>query len=110
MEAYFLWLAREGIERDFNYVWDNLASSPVDIEALQVFPELRRAYHEGLIEPGFMAPSILDEVEAGPRGKWSAIAHRIRHLWPGQPPGGNVFPNRIANRTRVNPPIRCANT
>ena len=70
VEAYFIWLAREGLERDFNHVWDNLASSAVDIEALQVFPELRRAYDDGLIERGFMTPSTLDEVEAGPRGKW----------------------------------------
>jgi hypothetical protein len=70
VEAYFLWLAREGLERDCSHVWDNLASSAADIEALQVFPELRRAYDEGLIEPGFMTQSTLDEVEAGPRGKW----------------------------------------
>ncbi len=70
VEGYFLWLAREGLERDFSHVWDNLASSAVDIEAVQVFPELRRAYDEGLIERGFMTPSTLDEVEAGPRGKW----------------------------------------
>ncbi len=70
VESYFLWLAREGLERDSNHVWDNLASSAADIEALRVFPELRRAYDEGLIERGFMDPSELDEVEAGQRGKW----------------------------------------
>ncbi len=42
----------------------------MDIEALQVFPELRRAYDDGLIEQGFMTSSTLDEVEAGPRGRW----------------------------------------
>ena len=70
VEAYFLWLACEGLERDFSHVWDNLASSAVDIEALQVFPELRRVYDDGLIERGFMTLSTLDEVEVGPRGKW----------------------------------------
>lgn len=56
VEAYFLWLAREGLERDCNHVWNDLASSAVDIEALQVFTELRCAYDEGLIERGFMSP------------------------------------------------------
>ncbi len=79
VQAYFLWLAREGLERDFNHVWNNLASSAVDIEALQVFPELRRAYDEGLIERGFMRPSTLDEVEAGPHGKW---IERYRTSYP----------------------------
>jgi hypothetical protein len=63
-------LACEGIEREFSQVWNNLASSAVDIEALRTFSELRRAYDEGLIEPGFMSVSTLDEVEAGPHGKW----------------------------------------
>ena len=84
VEAYFLWLAREGLEREFSHVWDSLASSAVDIEALQVFPELRRAYDEGLIEPGFMSASDLDEVEAGPRGKW------IEHYRETYPPISDV--------------------
>lgn len=70
VEDYFLWLAREGLGREFNHVWNNLATSCVDIEALRVFPELRRAYEQGLIENGFMSQSTLDKVEAGPRGKW----------------------------------------
>ena len=79
VEAHFLWLAREGLERKFSQVWNNLASSAADIEALQVFPELRRAYDEGLLEPGYMPPSTLDEVESGPRGKW---IERYRKSYP----------------------------
>jgi hypothetical protein len=79
VEAHFLWLAREGLEREFSQVWNNLASSAADIEALQVFPELRRAYDEGLLEPGYMPPSTLDEVESGPRGKW---IERYRESYP----------------------------
>jgi hypothetical protein len=70
VEDCFLWLAREGLEREFNHVWNALASSCADLEALRVFPELRRAFDEGLIERGFMRPEELAEVEAGPRGKW----------------------------------------
>lgn len=70
IEDYFLWLAREGLEREFSQVWNNLCGSCLDIEALRVFPELRRAYEEGLIETGFISLKNLDEVEGGPRGKW----------------------------------------
>ena len=66
---YFCWLAREGLEREYSSVWDCLASACADIEAIPVFKELRRAYDEGLIDPGSIGPEELDEVEAGPRGQ-----------------------------------------
>ncbi len=69
IEEYFLWLAQEGLEREFSQVLNNLCSSCLDIEALRVFPELRRAYAEGLIETGFISLKNLSKVEAGPRGK-----------------------------------------
>jgi Protein of unknown function (DUF1186)/SEC-C motif len=64
----FMWLAREGLEREPGQVWNSLAADSADIEALPLFPELRRAYEDGLIEPQFIDPSELDEVEAAPRG------------------------------------------
>jgi len=66
--SFFLWLAREGLEREPSHVWNGLAANSADIEALPLFPELRRAYADGLIAPGFMAPSELDDVEAAPPG------------------------------------------
>ena len=66
--ALFLWLAREGLEREPSQVWNNLAADSADIEGLPLFPELRRAYDDGLIDPQFMDPAELDEVEAAPRG------------------------------------------
>jgi hypothetical protein len=67
---YFAWLAREGLERESSYVWSALATESADIEALAVFPELRRAYNEGLIDPQTIGRSELDEVEASPRGEF----------------------------------------
>ena len=64
-----LWLAREGLEREPGQVWNSLAADSADIEALALFPELRRAYDDGLIDPRSMHPSELDEVEAAPRGR-----------------------------------------
>jgi hypothetical protein len=66
---YFLWLAREGLEREPGAVWDSLTADAADIEALEVFPELRRAYAEGLIDPQSMSPAELDEAESAPRGQ-----------------------------------------
>ena len=65
---YFAWLAREGLERQTSYVWGALAVESADIEALAVFPDLRRAYDEGLIDPQVIGRSELDEVEASRRG------------------------------------------
>jgi hypothetical protein len=77
---YFTWLAREGLEREHSHVWDNLAAACADIEALGAFGELRRAYDEGLIHPGFMGPDELDAVENGPRG--SSLARFREHNPP----------------------------
>ncbi len=70
IEEYFAWLAREGLSRERNHVWASLCSACLDLEALGVFPELRRAYDDGLIEAGYISREEVDEVEAGPRGKW----------------------------------------
>jgi hypothetical protein len=64
-----LWLAREGLEREPSFVWGALAFRCADIEALEVFPELRRAFDEGLIEPTDVEPSELAAIEAAPRGE-----------------------------------------
>lgn len=66
--ATFLWLAREGLEREASHVWDCLAGESVDIDAREVFPEIRRAFADDLIDPMFMASSELDTAEAEPPG------------------------------------------
>jgi len=75
---HFLWLAREGLKREYSVVWNVLAIECADIEALEVFPAIRQAYADELIDPRAMAPSELDEVEAGPRGHWLQQT-RARH-------------------------------
>jgi hypothetical protein len=56
------------LEREPSYVWSALAAESADIEALAVFPALRSAYDEGLIDPQTIGRSELDDVEASPRG------------------------------------------
>jgi|GEM_PF-522549 len=81
---YFLWLARDGLERVPSFAWDGLANCCADIEAIEVFPELRRAYDEGLASPSVMGLEELDEVEEGPRGQCLAQFRK----W--HPPIGDV--------------------
>jgi hypothetical protein len=76
---YFGWLAREGVEREPSYVWGALAMESADIEALPVFPALRRAYDEGLIDPQNIGRSELDDVEASPRGD---LLERMKDRFP----------------------------
>jgi hypothetical protein len=66
--AELSWLAREGLERKASAIWFSLAIDAADIEAVEVFPELRRAYDEGLIDPRTISQSEIDDVEAAPRG------------------------------------------
>ena len=77
--TYFLWLAREGLEREPSQVWDSLTADSADIEALLLFPELRRAYDDGLIDPRYIHPKELDEVEASPRG---SVLEKTREQHP----------------------------
>ncbi len=104
--TYFLWLAREGLEREPSQVWNSLAAHSADIEAVTVFPELRRAYDDELIEPRYMDPSELDDAEAAPPGRLLERT-RARH-----PPIDDVveaivwwgdFTNEQASSTRTEP-------
>jgi hypothetical protein len=118
--ASFLWLARSGLERKTSEAWNSLAAESADIEALPVFPELRRAYDDGLIDPQFMHPSELDEVEAAPRGRMLEET-RERHPpiddvveatagWGGfddDPYAGAPEPYRAAPKVGRNEPCPC---
>jgi hypothetical protein len=48
-------------------VWDSLVAECADIEALVVFPALRRAY--SIADPQSMTPEELAEVESAPPGR-----------------------------------------
>jgi hypothetical protein len=80
----FMWLASRGLEREPTAAWDILAAECSDIEALELFPALRRALDEGLINPQCFGRSELDEVENMPRGEM------IRQTRERHPPIGDV--------------------
>jgi hypothetical protein len=75
----FVWLAQQGLEREPSAVWDSLAADSADIEALELFSELRRAYDDGLIDPQSVGRRELDAVEAMPRGE---MVRRTRERYP----------------------------
>jgi hypothetical protein len=66
--ATFLWLAHEGLDREPSHVWESLAWEAVEIDARELFPEIRRAFADDLIDPMFMASSELDTAETEPPG------------------------------------------
>lgn len=68
VEEHLLWLAREGLEREPGAHWDCLALYCADIGAREVFPELRRAYAEELIDETLVGPSELEDAKGGPKG------------------------------------------
>ena len=65
---YLGWLAREGLEREPTAVWDNLLFACVDLEAVSVFADLRRAGSEDLVDP-VMVETECSMIEKEPRGQ-----------------------------------------
>jgi hypothetical protein len=84
VEEYLKFLAREGLERQASVVWNHLANACVALEARAVFPEIRRACEEGLVEALSIRPEILDEVERAPAGstfkQFAATRPRISNV------------------------------
>jgi hypothetical protein len=68
VEAFALSLARESLERRPGQIWNDLAALCVSLELISVFPELRRACEEKLIDPQFLRAESFDQVEKEARG------------------------------------------
>ena len=62
--AYFTELFRTGLEREPSHVWDELASEAVDLYAKTLADDIRGAYEEGLLWPGYMQPEEVEQVFA----------------------------------------------
>jgi hypothetical protein len=60
--AYFAELFRDKLEKEPSHVWDVLASEAVDLYAKTLVDDIRGAYEEGLLWPGYMAPQEVDQV------------------------------------------------
>ena len=62
--AYFTELFRTRLEREPSHVWDELASEAVDLYAKTLADDIREAYENGLLWPGYMAPEEVEQVFA----------------------------------------------
>ncbi len=62
--AYFTELFRDRLERESSHVWDELASEAVNLYAKTLADDIRGAYEEGLLWPGYMQPEEVDQVFA----------------------------------------------
>lgn len=60
---YYLWLVREGLEREPGAVWDGVFNSSHSIEAAQVFAELERAEADELVDPTMDFAEALEEMK-----------------------------------------------
>jgi hypothetical protein len=74
----FRWLLREGLEREPSVVWGTLALDAIDLKAVELYPDLRAAFEQGLIEEDFVGISELDAAEAAAPGTTS---HQYQRRW-----------------------------
>jgi len=81
----FEWLTREGLAREPGLVWNSLAAHCRDIEAIELLPELRRAFDEGLIDEHYVSRAEVDELETQP-----AAGEMIRATREERPPIDDV--------------------
>jgi hypothetical protein len=61
--SFFATQLDDGLERVPSVVWCCLAAISAGIAAFELFPAIRRAYAEGLVDPQFMHPSELDAAQ-----------------------------------------------
>lgn len=62
--AYFTELFRTGLERKPLHVWDELACEAVDLYAKSLADDIRGAYEEELLWPGYMQPEEVNQTFA----------------------------------------------
>jgi hypothetical protein len=76
---YFGFLLREGLEGDDTHVLSSLCWSILDIEAVELIPDVRRAFDAELIDEQFISRKEVDEAEGAPPG---ARLEEFRERWP----------------------------
>ena len=64
--AYFGELFRGGLEKKASQIWNALASEAVDLHANSLANEIRTAYEEGLVWPGYMSHREVERTFAMP--------------------------------------------
>jgi hypothetical protein len=76
--AYQKELFRGKLERDESHVWNALASEAVDIYAKELADDIRNAYENGFVWPGFMSFREVEEIFSRPQDVALARAGRYQ--------------------------------
>src|SRR5919197_2005295 len=103
--AYYHQLFQGKIARDISFVWNGLVSASHDLYPEELYDDIKHAYDDALIEPGFIGlddidetlqrgkDRVLDELHHNPR--YSLITDAITEMewWACFHPEGHAVPN-----------------
>jgi len=54
---YYIRLFRGGLEKDYSFIWDELANEAVDLHAVELADDIREKFEAGFLDPSYMTPS-----------------------------------------------------
>jgi Protein of unknown function (DUF1186) len=78
--TYLQHLYRGGLARDESFVWSGLVSASNDLYPEELYDDIKRAYDDALIEPGFIGLDDIDEtLQRGKERVLDALQHNRRY-------------------------------
>jgi len=77
--AYYKSLFESGLSKEPSYFWDGLVSSSTDLYPEEVYPQIKRAFEEDLIDESFIDLNYIDEQLALGREEVLARLRDDRH-------------------------------
>jgi len=60
--SYYGFLFRGGLERNYSQAWNSLASCAAELHPAEIAEEIRLAYQDELIHPGYIEPEYFDRI------------------------------------------------
>jgi Protein of unknown function (DUF1186) len=106
--AYYQQLFQGKIARDMSFVWNGLVSASNDLYPEELYTDIKHAYDDELIEPGFIGLDDIDEtLQRGKERVLDALHHNQRYSlitdtitemewWACFHPEGHAVPNTVS--------------
>jgi hypothetical protein len=106
--AYLQHLFQGGLARDGSFVWNGLVSASNDLYPEELYTDIKHAYDDELIEPGFIGLDDIDEtLQRGKEHVLDALHHNQRYSlitdtitemewWACFHPEGHAVPNTVS--------------
>jgi hypothetical protein len=106
--AYLQRLFQGGLARDVSFVWYGLVSASNDLYPEELYTDIKHAYDDELIEPGFIGLDDIDETlkrgkarvldELQQNSRYSLITDTITEMewWACFHPEGHAVPNTVS--------------